>query len=84
MQMTGVDPATMGRILGHKDIETTMIYVHQTQEHLKKSIEKIGIWNSVKKVKCRPSNPLAQFLRFPLYSTGESQCRLGLCVISRL
>ncbi len=31
MQMNGVDPATMGRILGHKDIETTMIYTHQTQ-----------------------------------------------------
>lgn len=43
MQMNGVDPATMGRILGHKDIETTMIYTHQTHEHLKKSIERIGI-----------------------------------------
>jgi len=43
MQMKGVDPATMGKILGHKDIETTMIYTHQTKEHLKKSIEKIGI-----------------------------------------
>jgi len=43
MQMNGVDPATMGRILGHKDIETTMIYTHQTQDHLRKSIEKVGI-----------------------------------------
>lgn len=43
MQMNGVDPATMGRILGHRDIETTMIYTHQTEEHLKKSIEKVGI-----------------------------------------
>ncbi|MCK5125567.1 MAG: tyrosine-type recombinase/integrase [candidate division Zixibacteria bacterium] len=43
MQMNGVDPATMGRILGHRDIETTMIYTHQTQEHLKKSIEKVWI-----------------------------------------
>ena len=43
MQMNGVDPATMGRILGHKDIETTMIYTHQTQEHLKRSMEKISI-----------------------------------------
>ncbi len=43
MQMNGVDPATMGKILGHKDIETTMIYTHQTEEHLKKSIEKVGI-----------------------------------------
>jgi len=43
MQMNGVDPATMGKILGHRDIETTMIYTHQTKEHLKKSIEKVGI-----------------------------------------
>jgi len=43
MQMNGVDPATMGKILGHRDIETTMIYTHQTQEHLKKSIGKIDI-----------------------------------------
>jgi site-specific recombinase XerD len=33
----------MARILGHKDVETTMIYTHQTQGHLKKSIEKVGI-----------------------------------------
>lgn len=43
MQMAGVDPATIGRILGHKDIETTMIYTHQTQEHLKKSVERVRI-----------------------------------------
>jgi len=43
MQMNGVDPATMGKILGYKDIETTMIYTHQTQEHLKRSIGKIDI-----------------------------------------
>ena len=38
-----VDLATMGEILGHKDIETTMIYTHQTHEHLRKSIGEIGI-----------------------------------------
>ena len=43
MQMNGVDIATMGKILGHKDIETTMIYTHQTGEHLVKSINKIKI-----------------------------------------
>lgn len=43
LQMKGVDPATMGKILGHRDIETTMIYTHQTQEHLKRSIDKISI-----------------------------------------
>lgn len=43
MQMNGVDPGTMGTILGHQDIDTTMIYTHQTHEHLKKCIEKVGI-----------------------------------------
>ena len=43
MQMNGVDPGTMSKILGHQDIETTMIYTHQTAEHLKKSIEKVRI-----------------------------------------
>jgi len=42
-QINSVDPATMGKILGHKDIETTMIYTHQTQEHLRKIIGKIDI-----------------------------------------
>lgn len=43
MQMAGVDIATMGKILGHQDIETTMIYTHQTTEHLKKSVEMVRI-----------------------------------------
>jgi len=30
MQMNGVDPATMGKILGHRDIETT----HQQVAHV--------------------------------------------------
>lgn len=43
MQMNGVDAGTMTKILGHKDLETTMIYTHQTQEHMRKSISKIAI-----------------------------------------
>jgi len=43
MQMNGVDPGTVATILGHKDLGTTRIYTHQTQEHLKKSIEKVGV-----------------------------------------
>ena len=43
LQMNGVDPGTVATILGHKSLSTTMIYTHQTQEHLKKSIEKVGI-----------------------------------------
>ena len=43
MQMNGVDPGTMARILGHKDIETTMIYTHQTTDHLKSSISRLKL-----------------------------------------
>ncbi len=41
MQMNGVDVGTMGKILGHQDYETTMIYTHQLQEHLKRSARKV-------------------------------------------
>jgi len=43
MQMNGVDPGTMAAILGHRSYDVTMIYTHQTQEHLKKSIEKVSL-----------------------------------------
>ena len=43
MQMNGVNPAYIGKILGHEDIETTMIYTHQSQELLKESIGRINL-----------------------------------------
>jgi len=43
MQMNGVDRGTVAAILGHRDESTTLIYTHQTQEHLKKSIENVGV-----------------------------------------
>ena len=43
MQMNGVDPGTMAAILGHRSYDVTMIYTHQTAEHLKKSIGRIKI-----------------------------------------
>lgn len=43
MQMKGVDPGTVATILGHRGLETTAIYTHQTAEHLKKSIEKVAV-----------------------------------------
>lgn len=42
MQMKGVDPGTVATILGHKGLETTAIYTHQTAEHLKASIERVS------------------------------------------
>jgi site-specific recombinase XerD len=33
----------MAKTPSQVDIETTMIYTHQTQEHLRKSIEKVGV-----------------------------------------
>jgi hypothetical protein len=50
-QLNRVDPSTMGKILGHKDIETTMIYTHQIQEHLKKRELKIQSCQNC--LKCR-------------------------------
>jgi len=43
MQMNGVDQGTVAAILGHQDLSTTLIYTHQTTEHLKKSVEKVGL-----------------------------------------
>ena len=40
--MKGVDPGTVATILGHKGLETTAIYTHQTAEHLKASIERVS------------------------------------------
>ena len=41
LQMNGVDAPTVSRLLGHKSLGMTMVYTHQTAEHLKKSIEKV-------------------------------------------
>ena len=39
--MAGVDLATVGQLLGHKDISTTMIYAHLAPEHVKKAVDKL-------------------------------------------
>ena len=39
--MSGVDLATVGQLLGHKDISTTMIYAHLAPEHVRKAVEKL-------------------------------------------
>ncbi len=40
--MGGVDLPTVGKLLGHSDIETTMIYSHLADEHVDKAVEKIS------------------------------------------
>jgi site-specific recombinase XerD len=39
--MAGVDLPTVQRYLGHRDIETTMIYTHLSQAHLQRHVEQI-------------------------------------------
>lgn len=39
--MAGVDLATVSKLLGHKDISTTMIYSHLSQDHLRGAVEKL-------------------------------------------
>jgi site-specific recombinase XerD len=43
LQMRGVDAGTMARILGHQDLQTTMIYTHQTADHLKQAINRLKL-----------------------------------------
>jgi len=40
--MAGVDLATVSRLLGHKDISTTMIYSHLSPDHLRQAVEKLS------------------------------------------
>ena len=39
--MSGVDLPTVQKLLGHKDIQTTMIYAHLAPEHLKHAVQKL-------------------------------------------
>lgn len=39
--MKGVDLRTVQRLLGHSNIQTTMIYAHLTEDHISKSVEEI-------------------------------------------
>ncbi len=39
--MNGVDLPTVGKLMGHSDVETTMIYAHLAPEHLSKAIVKL-------------------------------------------
>jgi integrase len=39
--MSGVDLPTVKKLMGHADIETTMIYSHLADEHIDKAVEKL-------------------------------------------
>lgn len=39
--MQGVDLPTVGKLMGHSDIETTMIYAHLAPEHLEKAVARL-------------------------------------------
>jgi integrase len=43
MVMAGADLASVASALGHKDITTTMIYAHLTQEHVRAQMEKLNV-----------------------------------------
>jgi len=39
--MSGVDLRTVQKLLGHKNISTTMVYAHLTEDHLARGVEKL-------------------------------------------
>lgn len=40
--MKGVDLATVKKLMGHSDIDTTMIYSHLTEKHVDKAVDKLN------------------------------------------
>jgi len=41
--MAGVDLTTVSKLLGHKDISTTMIYSHLSPDHLRQAVERLRL-----------------------------------------
>jgi site-specific recombinase XerD len=39
--MKGVDLPTVSKLMGHTDIDTTMIYSHLADSHVDKAVEKL-------------------------------------------
>lgn len=39
--MKGVDLPTIKKLMGHADIETTMIYSHLAQDHVSDAVDKL-------------------------------------------
>jgi site-specific recombinase XerD len=40
--MKNVDLPTVQKLMGHSAIETTLIYSHQTTDHLREAVEKLS------------------------------------------
>ena len=47
--MRGVDLPTVQKLMGHSNIETTLIYSHQTTDHLREAVEKLTVSNISRK-----------------------------------
>lgn len=45
--MRGVDLPSVQKLMGHSKIETTLIYSHQTTDHLREAIEKLALTKTV-------------------------------------
>jgi site-specific recombinase XerD len=41
--MSGVDLPTVKKLMGHSDIETTMIYAHLSPDHLADAVNKLSL-----------------------------------------
>ena len=46
--MGGFDLPTVGKLMGHSDVEITMIYAHLAPEHLTKAINKLPYGLTIK------------------------------------
>jgi len=45
----GVDIVTVSNLLGHKNIETTMIYLHTDMQTMRTGVEKLDFWGPGKR-----------------------------------
>lgn len=52
----GVDLPTVQKLMGHSSIETTMIYTHQTTDHLRNAVSKLGFNDGNEKMTSRATS----------------------------